>query len=329
MNDLSNHAISRVQQLLHLVERYDLHHVKTLPYNNVQGVLEWLGANHSKRSFGHEEDTVTVLNMFVRERGLNTVQVMAIDETPQLEGKERLVTHCRSSCIVYKAFMPMVELDTLKGLEYLRSRTIQHRDFTYKNVLVCHQLDRKSLLFTFKISDFGTSCNFSTPDQPWANRTNMAPEVLWCLNTATGSDIFSWYCVMWELHGNSSLVQHKAPGKTYCKNTYAENLSELVGVYNPERGKVFELNYMTAMRACGVHAKHKNRRPSVEAISAKLQHIGNIADRYFVSMGVLCITLYPQERWSPLKLLSLPRYQYLRADFDEAQCTPACPCLCE
>lgn len=543
--------------MLDLVERYDLHHVKTLPYNNVQGVLEWLGANPSKRSFGHEEDTVTVLNRFVRERGLNTVQVMAIDETPQLEGKERLVVHIKkqrddshwrdaivlflvmrsatrtpyareqskliedakvveagrnplfptfATCpdpdfkltaqqthpvidgflplsyetttsnapavtkynfgqkyeplqrtaepiqwILYadmaetlgsrceidieklivtpntvlgrggfgvtvpigdnlvaktnlfpemvnwglpfidkkfnryahiasqveeimlgvsmkhpnvlrtfggfwcdipgyqlggravlimeralyslqefmyrvqsKAFMPMVELDTLKGLEYLRSRTIQHRDFTYKNVLVCHQPDRKPLPFTFKISDFGTSCNFSTPDQPRANRTNMAPEVLWCLNTTTGSDIFSWYCVMWELHGNSSLVQHKAPGKTHCKNTYAANLSELVGVYNPERDEVFELNYMTAMRARELHAKYKNRRPSVEAISAKLQHMGcNIADRYFVSMGVLCITLYPQERWSPSKLLSLPRYQYLRAYVDEAQCTPA------
>uniref|UniRef100_A0AAQ5YLZ5 Protein kinase domain-containing protein n=1 Tax=Amphiprion ocellaris TaxID=80972 RepID=A0AAQ5YLZ5_AMPOC len=139
-----------------------------------------------------------------------------------------------------KAVMPMVELDTLRGLDYLRSRTIQHRDFTYKNVLVCHQPDRKPLPFTFKISDFGTSCNFSTPDQPRGNRTNMAPEVLWCLNTATGSDIFSWYCVMWELHGDSPLIQYKVPGKTYCKSTYAENLSELVGVYNPERDEVFE-----------------------------------------------------------------------------------------
>ncbi|KAI4797371.1 hypothetical protein KUCAC02_025100 [Chaenocephalus aceratus] len=95
---------------------------------------------------------------------------------------------------------PLVELDTLQGLDYLRSRTIQHKDFTYRNVLVCHQPGRTPVPFAFKISDFGTSCNFSTPDQPRGNRTNMAPEVLWCLNAATGSDVFSWYCVMWELH---------------------------------------------------------------------------------------------------------------------------------
>ncbi|KAE8277125.1 Serine/threonine-protein kinase PLK4 [Larimichthys crocea] len=427
MNDLSSQSKNRALQLLNLVERYDLHHVKTLPYNNVQGVLEWLGANPSKHYFGHERDTVTVLNMFIRDYRLKTVQVMGIDETPQLEGKERLVvhikkhrdkSHTRDSIVLFlvmrcptrtpyereqsklienakfietgpmplfpsfatcpdpdfkpvaqqthpvidsflpkayettasnapamttynfgqkyeplqstdepvqwtlyadieetlrntsrceidveklivkpnmvlgrggfgvtvpigdklvaktnlfpemvnwslpfidkefnryghiasqveeimlgvsmkhpnilrtfggfwcdipgyqlggravlimeralyslqefmyrvqsKAFMPMIELDTLKGLEYLRSRTIQHRDLTYKNILVCHQPDRKPISFTFKISDFGTSCNFSTPDQPRGNRTNMAPEVLWCLNTATGSDIFSW-----------------------------------------------------------------------------------------------------------------------------------------
>ncbi|TKS65578.1 Serine/threonine-protein kinase PLK4 [Collichthys lucidus] len=223
-----------------------------------------------------------------------------------------------------KAFMPMIELDTLKGLEYLRSRTIQHRDLTYKNILVCHQPDRKPISFTFKISDFGTSCNFSTPDQPRGNRTNMAPEVLWCLNTATGSDIFSWYCVMWALHGDSSLVQHTASGKIYCKSTYAKNLSELVGVYNAERDNVFELNYMTAIGARELHVKHRDRRPNAEEISTKLQAMGrHIKDRYFVSMGMLCITLYPQERWSPSKLLSLPRYQRLSEDVDEAQCSPA------
>lgn len=120
--------------------------------------------------------------------------------------------------------IPMVELDTLHGLDYLRSRTIQHRDFTYRNVLVCYQPDRKPIPFAFKISDFGTACNFSTPDQPRGNRTNMAPEVLWCLNAATGSDIFSWYCVMWELHSGSPLIQYKGSQQGYCKRTYAENL---------------------------------------------------------------------------------------------------------
>lgn len=553
---------TNIQQLLDLVERYNLHHVKTLPYNHVRSALEWLGAQPSDIPSGcEEEDTVKVLNRFVRERGLGHVQVMDIDGTPQLQGKERLVVHikqrekprsrdaivlflvmkcvtkvpysaehnmllCRANSFVSreiplfptlatcpphpdfeacaqqphpvidgflpksyemtipnapavtehnnlfgekyeplqptaeparwsiyadiaqppgsehgeidieklivtpntvlgrggfgvtvpiddklvaktalfpdmvnwslpfidnkfnryahvasqleeimlgvsmrhpnilrtfggfwcdipgyqlggravlimeralyslqefayriksKAVVPVVELDTLKGLEYLRSRTIQHRDFTYRNVLVCHQPDRKPLPFAFKISDFGTSCNFSTPDQPRGNRTNMAPEVLWCLNTATGSDIFSWYCVMWELHGDSSLIGYKGPrGKSYCKSTYAENLSELVGVYNPARSEAFELKHMVAMNARELHAKHKNARPSARDILAKLQRMGRgIADSYFVSMGVLCITLYPQERWSPSELLNLPRYQRLTEDVSEAELTPS------
>uniref|UniRef100_A0A674AQB1 Protein kinase domain-containing protein n=1 Tax=Salmo trutta TaxID=8032 RepID=A0A674AQB1_SALTR len=132
------------------------------------------------------------------------------------------------------SIVPMVELDTFRGLEYLRSRTIQHRDFTHRNVLVCHQPDRKAITFAFKISDFGRSCNFSTPDQPRGNRTNMAPEVLWCMNSATGSDIFSWYCVIRELHSNLPLFNYKGSEQSYCKTTYADNLSKMVGVYRSD-----------------------------------------------------------------------------------------------
>uniref|UniRef100_A0A3Q3K4C7 Protein kinase domain-containing protein n=1 Tax=Monopterus albus TaxID=43700 RepID=A0A3Q3K4C7_MONAL len=182
--------------------------------------------------------------------------------------------HMRSAVV-----MPAIELDTLRGLDYLRSRAIQHRDFTYRNVLVCHQPDRKPIPFAFKISDFGTACNFSTPDHMRGNRTNMAPEVLWCLNAATGSDICSWYCVMWELHSGSPLVPYKGSERGYCKKTHAANLSNLVGVYNPEKDETFELDYMKAMDARALHAKHKDRRPTVQTILATLCHAGcNITD---------------------------------------------------
>lgn len=222
--------------------------------------------------------------------------------------------------VEHASIVPAVELDTLRGLDYLRSRTIQHRDFTYRNVLVCHQSDRKPIPFVFKISDFGTSCNFSTPDQPRGNRTNMAPEVLWCLNTATGSDVFSWYCVMWELHSGSPLIQYKGSEQCYCKKTYAENLADLVGVYSPEKDETFELGYMKAINARALHAKHKGGRPTVQTIMYKLDRMGcNLADKHFVAMGVLCITLFPQERWSPSELLKLTRYQCLSRDIGEAQ----------
>lgn len=216
--------------------------------------------------------------------------------------------------------VPMVELDTLRGLEYLRSRTIQHRDFTHRNVLVCHQPDRKAIPFAFKISDFGTSCNFSTPDQPRGNRTNMAPEVLWCLNSATGSDIFSWYCVMWELHSRSPLFQYKGSDQEYCKMTYAANLSDMVGVYRPDDDETLDIRYMRSISASFLQAKYKHTRPSARTIRNKLSAIGSkIVDKAFVNMGVLCITLFPQERWSPSTLLNLRRYQCLALDVKDAQ----------
>lgn len=229
--------------------------------------------------------------------------------------------------------VPAVELDTLRGLEYLRSRCIQHRDFTCRNVLVCHQPDRRPLPFAFKISDFGTACNFSTPDLQRGNRVNMAPEVLWCLNSATGSDVFSWYCVMWELHKGSPLIAYKGSGvhSGYCVKTYARNLSNLVGVYSPNtyaRG-AFETGHMKSFEARTLYEEHKDARPGVEDIHRSLQELGaGITDKTFIRMGLLCITLFPQERWSPSQLLSTIRYQYLANDITSAnspcQAIPAC-----
>lgn len=182
--------------------------------------------------------------------------------------------------------------------------------------MVCHQPDRKPILFVFKISDFGTLCNFSTLDQPRGNCTNMAPEVLWCLNAATGSDIFSWYCMMWELHSISPLVQYKGSKQGYCKKTYAENLSKLVRVYTPEKDETFELGYMKV-----INAKYKDRRPTMQIILDNLHRMGcKILDKHFVSMGALCITLFPQERWSLSDLLNhITRYRCLSRDISNAQ----------
>ena len=216
--------------------------------------------------------------------------------------------------------VPMVELDTLRALDYLRSRAIQHRDITHRNILVCHQKDRTPAPFAFKISDFGTACNFSTPDQTRGNCCNMAPEVMWCLNAATGSDVFSWYCVMWELYNRSHLIPHKSGNETgFCKKTYAENLSKLVGVYIAENNLSFELNYMKAIDARALHAKYKDSRPSAEQIRANLTHMAlNNNDKAFIQIGTLCITLFPQERMSPSELLNLARYTCLSRDISVA-----------
>ncbi|XP_035854735.1 uncharacterized protein LOC118494538 [Sander lucioperca] len=245
----------------------------------------------------------------------------------QLGGRAVLIME-RALCSLHEfmwnignvSIVPMVELDTLRALDYLRSRAIQHRDITHRNILVCHQTERTPAPFAFKISDFGTACNFSTPDQPRGNRCNMAPEVMWCLNAATGSDVFSWYCVMWELYNGSPLIPHKSGNERgFCKKTYAENLSKLVGVYNAENNLSFELGYMKAMDARVLHAKYKDSRPSVEQIRANLTHMArNNNDKAFIQIGALCITLFPQERQSPSELLNLKRYKCLSRDISEA-----------
>uniref|UniRef100_A0A6Q2YU48 Protein kinase domain-containing protein n=1 Tax=Esox lucius TaxID=8010 RepID=A0A6Q2YU48_ESOLU len=453
-----------------MVERYSLYHVKTLCYNDVQGVLEWLGGPGGNFTFTHTEDTVQVLNRFIGLHNLNKVVVMGIDEDPVVEGKDHIVVHtkrksvptirnCTSDSIILflvvkcnaiapytqelytlirdahnivknthtslfpkfetcpvqqlevatsqqaypvidgflpssystteprmplvavdsfgrryeplectvssdtnpwslyagisiptdptcdidieklvttpgkvlgrggfgvavpinkhqvvktnlfpemvnwslpfidreavhvmeralvslqefmwrideRRIVPMVELDTLRGLEHLRSKAIQHRDFTFRNVLVCHQPNRKPVPFTFKISDFGTACNFTTPDQPRGNHTNMAPEVLWCWTSSTGSDIFSWFCVMWELHSGFPLFPFKKGKLGYCRKTYAESLSNLLGVYSPENTDSFELEYMKAINARVLHAKYKDSRPTVHRIQANLDRMG-------------------------------------------------------
>ncbi|KAL3991790.1 carboxyl-terminal PDZ ligand of neuronal nitric oxide synthase protein [Sarotherodon galilaeus] len=218
----------------------------------------------------------------------------------------------------HTALLPIVELDTLRGLEYLHARHVQHRDLTYRNILVCHQPDRKPVELSFKLSDFGTACNYSTPDQQRGNRVHTAPEVLWCLNSTTASDVFSWYCVMWELYTGSPLIEYRSAQtqSEFCKKTYGDSLSKLVGVYTPANPTTaFLSNYMKSYDAETLYGKYGHSRPTAAAIGSTLGEMGrNIRDKAFVNMGVLCITLFPQERSTPSDLLRLNRYTYLNRD---------------
>lgn len=237
---------------------------------------------------------------------------------------ERALTSLRGFVLAAKSScsLPVVELDTLRGLAYMRRRGMQHRDFTYKNVLVCHQPGRRPVPFAFKISDFGTSVNFCTPDQHRGNRTNMPPEALWCLISTVDGDVFSWYCVMWELYTGEPLIRYRAAAggsQTYCRKTYARNLSELVGVYEPQDGVGLDNSYMLAMDARGLLRAYGGRRPSARDIRDKLRSRARKLDPRFVDMAMLCVTLFPQERWSPQQLLDLPRYASLAADVTYAE----------
>uniref|UniRef100_A0A3Q2V6G6 Protein kinase domain-containing protein n=1 Tax=Haplochromis burtoni TaxID=8153 RepID=A0A3Q2V6G6_HAPBU len=164
--------------------------------------------------------------VIVMERALFSLQ----EFMARMNNLQRPESSTSTDSAVHLALIPIVELDTLRGLEYLHARHVQHRDLTYRNILVCHQPNRKPVELSFKISDFGTACNYSTPDQQRGNRVHTAPEVLWCLNSTTASDVFSWYCVMWELYTGSPLIEYRraqTPSE-FCKKTYGDSLSKLV-----------------------------------------------------------------------------------------------------
>ncbi|KAK7878273.1 hypothetical protein WMY93_031092 [Mugilogobius chulae] len=216
--------------------------------------------------------------------------------------------------------LPLAELDTLRALDYLRSRAIQHRDLTYRNILVCQQQGRNPLPLAFKISDFGTSCNYATPGQRRGALTIMPPEVLWCLASATGSDVFSWFAVMWELYHKSPMIPCLGPDGKSCRRTYARNMSELLGVYNPIKDETFEYSYMVKMCARELHSKYRSSRPTARQIQDALAHrVQGQSDHGFLALGPLCVTLYPQERWTPSELLSLDRYTRLSGGVDRAK----------
>lgn len=256
--------------------------------------------------------------VIVMERALFSLQ----EFMARMNNLQRPEPSTSTDSAVHLALIPIVELDTLRGLEYLHARHVQHRDLTYRNILVCHQPNRKPVELSFKISDFGTACNYSTPDQQRGNRVHTAPEVLWCLNSTTASDVFSWYCVMWELYTGSPLIEYRraqTPSE-FCKKTYGDSLSKLVGVYTPsDPTTAFQSNYMKAYDGATLYGKYGHSRPTTAAIGRTLGEMGrNIRDKAFVNMGVLCITLFPQERSTPGELLKLNRYTYLNDDVSHA-----------
>ncbi|KAI4792881.1 hypothetical protein KUCAC02_033076 [Chaenocephalus aceratus] len=74
---------------------HSLYHVKTLCYEDAQGALPLLGWTGFGFDFGEDEDTVTVLKMFVELKKLSGVGVVGVFDEPQIRGKDRLVVHVK------------------------------------------------------------------------------------------------------------------------------------------------------------------------------------------------------------------------------------------
>ena len=225
--------------------------------------------------------------------------------------------------------MIMVEFDTLSGLNYLRNRSVQHRDITSRNILVSANEQRTPFPLVFKLSDFGTSGTFIMPDQHKGNLV-MPPEALWCADYSFGSDMFSWYCVMWECRLSQPLFRYHTTrtNRRFCKKTYAESLTSMLGCYIPDDPLTLEKPHMKLIGAPELFQRYSRNRPSVQKVRESFyQRLRNLSVnpehlQEFVNIGLMCITLYPQERSTPAELLSTPRYTCAKMDITAPECTP-------
>ena len=224
----------------------------------------------------------------------------------------------------------MVEYDTLNGLNYLRNRSVQHRDITSRNILVSACVSRTPFPLVFKLSDFGTAGTFITPDQHKGNLVNMPPEVLWCADYSFGSDMFSWYCVMWECRFSHSFFRYHTTrtNRSFCKKTYAESLTSMLGCYRPDEPSTLEMPHMKLIGASKLFRRYSSNRPSLkevrESFYNRLRNLSVNPEHFqeFVNIGLMCITLYPQERCTPAELLSTPRYTCAKMDITPPTCPP-------
>lgn len=69
--------------------------------------------------------------VIVMERALFSLQ----EFMARMNNLQRPESSTSTDSAVHLALLPIVELDTLRGLEYLHARHVQHRDLTYRNIL--------------------------------------------------------------------------------------------------------------------------------------------------------------------------------------------------
>ena len=110
--------------------------------------------------------------------------------------------------------------DITKGLSYLHSKSVTHRDIKAANVLINNGV--------CKLTDFGTATRTSgrskpgDENEPVGTLAYMAPEVTEGVPTGPAADVWSLGCLLLELLTGKSPFSHK--GQTWCVVRYVTSL---------------------------------------------------------------------------------------------------------
>ncbi|KAK2812687.1 hypothetical protein Q5P01_000988 [Channa striata] len=174
----------------------------------------------------------------------------------------------------------------------------------------CAGKRQEAYVSEFQDQRFRHACNFSTPDHPGAadqqgTRGAVVP------GGGHGTDVFSWYCVMWELYSGTPLVGYRRRiASEASAGRPREKPLGTGGVYTPagEGQRLGRVHEGIHAEGCGAGTATRGPPSPPYWRSFQSQRGGSAPVRIENSsaLGPLCITLFPQERYSPSELLSLP-----------------------
>ncbi|CAD5211222.1 unnamed protein product [Bursaphelenchus okinawaensis] len=152
-------------------------------------------------------------------------------------------------------------LDAAKGLTYLSSLNVTHRDIAARNCLLAEDL-------TVKISDFGLSIAEAQVKEKKLSKVPtkwLAPETLGQGVFSTKTDVYTYGVMMWEVY-------------TYCKADPYSKITNLEARQAIQAGKTLEIPTITPLFACKIMEDCWKKDPDARPT------FGQIAERFEAAM---------------------------------------------